>query len=119
MNIEEVRNYCLQKKGVTEEFPFDEDTLVFKVAGKIFLITSLSAQPFACNLKMNAELVPQYRELYTSVAPGYHMNKKYWNTVNFADGNVPRKMLLWMIDHSYAEVVKGLPKKIKEKLNVL
>ncbi|MCW5906517.1 MAG: MmcQ/YjbR family DNA-binding protein [Chitinophagales bacterium] len=119
MNIEEVREYCLQKSGVTEHFPFDEDTLAFKVAGKIFLLTSLSAQPFTCNLKMDAGLVPEYREKYTSVAPGYHMNKKYWNTVNFADGNIPRKELLWLIDHSYAEVVKGLPKKVKEELNRL
>ena len=117
MNIEEVREYCLKKKGVTEEFPFDNDTLVFKVMGKIFLLTGLTAEQLRINLKMDAELAEQYREKYFDVQPGYHMNKKMWNSVYFATGNVPRKELLWMIDHSYDEVVKKLPKKLREVLN--
>ena len=117
MNIEEVREYCLSKKGVTEEFPFDSDTLVFKVMGKIFLLTGLSSQPFRVNLKMDSELAIEYREKYFDVQPGYHMNKKWWNSVYFATGNIPRKELLWMINHSYEEVVKKLPKKIREELN--
>lgn len=100
MNIEEVRDYCLKKKGVTEEFPFDSDTLVFKVKGKIFLLMGLTSEPFRVNLKMDAELAEEYREKYFDVQPGYHMNKKWWNSVYFATGNIPRKELLWMIDHS-------------------
>lgn len=116
MNIEEVRDYCLQKPGVTEGFPFDSETLVFKVMGKMFLLTGLGNHPFVCNLKMEETLVPEYREKYNEVQPGYHMNKKHWNSVTFDTGGVPRKELLWMIDHSYEQVVKGLPKKLKEEL---
>ncbi len=116
MNIEEVREYCLAKKGVTEGFPFGEEVLVFKVINKMFLLTSLNEQPFRVNLKMNIELVEEYREKYDDILPGYHMNKKLWNSVYFATGNIPRKELLWMIDHSYEEVVRGMPKKIQEEL---
>jgi predicted DNA-binding protein (MmcQ/YjbR family) len=119
MNIEEVRDYCLLKKGVIEDFPFGEDTLVFKVMGKLFLLTSLTSSPFSCNLKMNEELVPEYREKYADVLPGYHMNKKHWNTVYFDTGSIPRKELLWMVDHSYEQVVKGLTKKLREELKTL
>ncbi len=117
MNIEEVREYAIAKKGVSEGFPFGEDVLVLKVMGKMFLLMSLSSQPFSVNLKMSVDLVEQYREEYADVQPGYHMNKKMWNTVYFDTGNIPRKNLLWMIDHSYEEVVKGLTKKLKEELN--
>ena len=116
MNIEEVRDYCLKKKAVTEEFPFDSDTLVFKVMGKIFLLMGLTSEPFRVNLKMDAELAIEYRGKYFDVQPGYHMNKKMWNSVYFAAGNIPRKELHWMIDHSYDEVVKGLPKKVQQEL---
>ena len=116
MNIEEIRDYCLNKKGVTEGFPFGEGVLVFKVMGKIFLLMSLDEKPFFCNLKMNPELVEEYREKFNDVKPGYHMNKKMWNSVYFDTGNIPRKELLWMIDHSYDEVVSGLPKKIQQEL---
>ena len=116
MNVEEVRDYCLAKKGVTEEFPFDNDTLVFKVMGKIFLLTSLTFQPFRVNLKMDTELVGEYRDKYPDVQPGYHMNKKYWNSVYFDSGTIPRKELLFMLEHSYNEVIKGLPKKTQAEL---
>lgn len=116
MNVEEVREYCLAKKGVTEGFPFGEEVLVFKVMNKMFLLTSLNEQPFRVNLKMNAELVEEYREKYDDVQPGYHMNKKLWNSVYFATGSIPLKELIWMIDHSYEEVVLGMPKKIQEEL---
>ncbi len=119
MNIEEVRDYCLAKKGVTEGFPFGEEVLVFKVMEKIFLLTSLDVNPFRINLKMNQELAEEYREKYADVIPGYHMNKKMWNSVYFDSGNIPRKELLWMIDHSYDEVVRGLPKKIQQELKDL
>ena len=119
MNIEEVRAYCLAKKGVTEEFPFDSDVLVFKVMGKIFLLTSLTFQPFRLNLKMDTALVVEYRDKYAEVIPGYHMNKKHWNSVYFDTGTIPRKELLWMLEHSYREVVKGLTKKLQEDLKKL
>lgn len=119
MNIEELREYCLAKNGVTEDFPFDSDTLVFRVMGKIFLLTGLSSQPPRCNLKMDAALVPEYRDRYADVQPGYHMNKKHWNTVFYDSGNIARKELIWMIDHSYQQVAKGLPKKLQQELNKL
>ena len=119
MNIEEVRDYCLAKKGVTEGFPFGEEVLVFKVMEKIFLLTSLDANPLRINLKMNAELAEEYREKYSDVIPGYHMNKKMWNSVYFDSGNIPRKELLWMIDHSYDQVVRGFSKKIQQQLKDL
>lgn len=106
----------MAKKGVTEAFPFDSDTLVFKVMGKIFLLTSLTFRPFRCNLKMNSELVEEYREKYHDVIPGYHMSKKMWNSVYFDTGSIPRATLKWMIDHSYEEVVRGLSKKDKQAL---
>jgi predicted DNA-binding protein (MmcQ/YjbR family) len=117
MNIEELRSYCLSKAGVTEDLPFGPELLVFKVMGKLFLLTSLTFRPFRVNLKMEPELVGEYRDKYVDVQPGYHMNKKYWNSVYMENGTIPRKELLWMIDHSYEQVVKGLSKKAQEELN--
>jgi len=114
MNIEELRDYCLQKPAVTEGLPFGEDTLVFKVAGKMFLLTSIS-QGTSFNVKCEPELAVELREKYTEVQPGYHMNKKMWNTVSL-DGTLTKKQLHDMIDHSYDEVVKGLPKKVQEEI---
>ncbi|MBC8047468.1 MAG: MmcQ/YjbR family DNA-binding protein [Fimbriimonadaceae bacterium] len=116
LNLEDVREYCLKKKGVTEEFPFDSETLVFKVSGKVFLLTGLSSSPFRFNVKMDPGLIPAYRDKYPDVQPGYHMNKNHWNTVN-ATNKISKKELLWMIDHSYEMVIKGLTKKDREKLN--
>lgn len=112
MNIEELRDYCIAKPYVTEEFPFDEDTLVFKVMGKMFALTSLSESD-SVNLKCDPELAIELREQYTSVLPGYHMNKKHWNTVMFAGPHSTKKLKEW-IDHSYQLVVSGLPKKQKK-----
>jgi len=119
MNAEEVRDFCLSKKGVTEEFPFGEDTLVFKVMGKMFLLMGLNSTPLSCNLKMEESLVPEYRDKYADVRPGYHMNKKHWNSVYFDTGTIPRKELTWMIEHSYGQVINGMPKKLREELNKL
>ena len=117
MNIEELRDYCLQKPGVTEGFPFGEDTLVFKVAGKLFLLIGLeSGNRF--NVKCEPELAVDLRERYTEVQPGYHMNKKMWNTV-YMDGSLTRKQLCEMIDHSYDQVILGLPKKLQAELEAL
>lgn len=115
MNIEELREYCLQKPAVTEGLPFGEDTLVFKVAGKMFLLISMTeADRF--NVKCDPELAVELREKYTQVQPGYHMNKKMWNTV-YMNGSLTQKQLREMIDHSYNEVVKGLPKKAQAELS--
>ncbi|MEP6613720.1 MAG: MmcQ/YjbR family DNA-binding protein [Mucilaginibacter sp.] len=114
MNLEELRDYCLQKPAVTEGLPFGEDTLVFKVVGKLFLLTSIS-QGTSFNVKCEPELAVELREKYTEVQPGYHMNKKMWNTVRL-DGTLTKKQLHDMIDHSYNEVVKGLPKKAQEEI---
>jgi len=118
MNIETFRTYCLQKKGVTEEFPFDEVTLVFKVMGKVFAITGLHKIPFQVNLKCDPDRAVALREYHHQITPGYHMNKKHWNTIIFEDG-LPSELLVELIDHSYALVVKGLTKKLKIALEHL
>lgn len=117
MNIEELRDYCLAKPGATEGFPFGEDTLVFKVAGKMFLLVGLNtANSF--NVKCDPELAVELREQHPEVQPGYHMNKKLWNTV-YMDGNLTNKQLREMIDHSYQQVYNGLPKKLKTEIDQL
>lgn len=115
LHVESFRDYCLSKRGVTEEFPFGEDTLVFKVMGKIFAITGLDAEQFSINLKCAPERAETLREMHAAVQPGYHMNKKHWNTV-IVDGTIPDKELKGMIDHSYDLVVQSLPKKIRTDL---
>ena len=112
MNIEQLREYCLSKKGATESFPFGEDTLVFKVMNKMFCLASLS-EPGSINLKCDPEKAVELREQYACVSPGYHMNKKMWNTVEL-DGTVSRKLICEWIDHSYDEVVKKLPAREKK-----
>ncbi len=118
MNLEEFRTFCLAKKGVTEEFPFDEYALTFKVMGKVFSITSLNGEQFKVNLKCNPERAIELRDEFEEVQPGYHMNKKHWNTENF-EGNLSDKLLIELTNHSYELVVKGLTKKQKEELNSL
>jgi predicted DNA-binding protein (MmcQ/YjbR family) len=118
MNIEELRDYCLNKKGVEESFPFNETTLVFKVMGKLFLLVDIEEKPVAFNVKCDPELALQLRETYDCVQPGFHMNKTHWNTVT-CDGSVPVKLLRSWIDHSYDEVVKGLSKKLRQELENL
>jgi len=117
LNIEELRDHCLEKPGATEGFPFGEDTLVFKVGGKIFLITGLQ-EGDRFNVKCDPELAVELRERYTEVQPGYHMNKKMWNTV-FMNGSLTHKQLLEMVDHSYDLVVKSLPKKTQAEITGL
>ncbi len=112
MNIETLRDYCLNKDFVTESFPFDEDTLVFKVMGKMFLLVSLSSLPLSINVKFHEDLITDLRAAYPCVTPGYHMNKNHWNTV-IIDGSVGTKQLKEWIDISYELVVKSIPKKIK------
>ena len=114
MNIEEIRDYCLAKPGVTEDMPFGEDTLVFRVGEKLFLLTSLS-QGESFNVKCDPERAIELREQHTEVQPGYHMNKKHWNTVH-TNGNLSRRQIFDMIDHSYDLVLKSLPKNIRAQL---
>lgn len=117
MNIEEIRDYCLAKPGVTEGLPFGVDTLVFKVGEKLFLLTSISVGTLF-NVKCDPELAIELRERYSEVQPGYHMNKKHWNTVH-TDGSLSRKQLCGMIDHSYELVLKSLPKKMQDEISTL
>ncbi len=105
MNIEELRDYALSLKDVTESFPFGEDTLVFKTNDKIFLLVSLSAQPLQFNVKCDPEYAIQLREQYSSILPGYHMNKKHWNTV-IIDGSLSKTQLKQFINDSYLLVAK-------------
>ncbi len=105
MNIETLREYCISKKNVTESFPFGDDTLVFKAAGRIFVLANLDGD-LSINLKCDPALAIELRERYSSVIPGYHMNKKHWNTV-ILDGTVPDKEIFSWIDHSYELVMKN------------
>ncbi len=113
MNIEELREYCLSKKDVTESFPFDETTLVFKVMDKMFALTDLDGD-LSINLKCDPGLVETLREKYPAVLPGYHMNKKYWNTV-MIDGSIPDRLIREWIDHSYDMVIQKLPEEKSKK----
>ncbi|WP_418636250.1 MmcQ/YjbR family DNA-binding protein [Winogradskyella sp.] len=119
MNIEDYRNYCLSKKEVTEHFPFDEDTLVFKVLGKMFALASLkrweNGEAFI-NLKCDPEYAQELRAKYDSIKPGYHMHKQQWNSVYVHSGELSVQLIKELIDHSYDMVVKGLPKKLRETL---
>ena len=115
MNIETIIEYCLSKKGASEDFPFDEETLVFKVGGKIFALIPLEKIPLQLNLKCDPEKAIELREQYEDVQPGWHMSKKYWNTV-ILDGNIRWAELKDWIDHSYDEVVKGLKKSERDKI---
>ena len=99
MNIETLREYCISKRGADESFPFGEDTLVFKVAGKIFALVNLDGD-LSINLKCDPPFAIELRERFSSVTSGYHMNKKHWNTV-LLDGSVPDKEIFSWIDHSY------------------
>ena len=105
MNVEELREYCISKPHVTESFPFDQTTLVFKVGGKMFALTGLEKFPPSINLKCNPEYAIELREQYEVIQPGFHMNKKHWNTISYQE-NLPTQLLKELIDHSYELVVK-------------
>ncbi|AOM79685.1 MmcQ/YjbR family DNA-binding protein [Pedobacter steynii] len=114
MNIEELRDYCLQKNGATEGFPFGEETLVFKVGEKVFLLIGLiNGNRF--NAKCDPDRAIELREQYEEVIPGYHMNKKHWNTV-YMNGRLTFKQLQEIIDHSYDLVFNSLPRKKQEEI---
>jgi predicted DNA-binding protein (MmcQ/YjbR family)/antitoxin component YwqK of YwqJK toxin-antitoxin module len=116
MNVEEIRGYCLGKEAVDEGFPFGEGVLVFKANGKIFLLMSLDEEPLQFNVKCDPERAQELREQYDCIVPGYHMNKKHWNTV-IVDNTLNKKQLKELIDHSYELVYK--PKKEKSMIRNL
>src|SRR6476620_1757110 len=105
MNIESLREYCLSKPGAEETLPFGPDTLVFKVSGKIFLLAGMDDEPLSFNVKCDPDKAIELREQFACVLPGYHMNKKHWNTI-IVDGSVSSKLLKEWIDHSYDLVKK-------------
>jgi predicted DNA-binding protein (MmcQ/YjbR family) len=115
VDIEKIREYCLSKAGVTEDFPFDEHTLVFRVHQKIFLLTSLDREPPQLNLKCEPERALELREAHFAIIPGYHMNKRHWNTV-ILDGTLTDTLVLELVDDSYDLVFGSLPKKVQQAL---
>ncbi|MRI00613.1 MmcQ/YjbR family DNA-binding protein [Kriegella sp. EG-1] len=118
MNIEEFRQYCLKKKGVTEEFPFDEHTLVFKVMGKMFALSGLVRLPPQVNLKCDPDRALELREMHDgNIFPGYHMSKKHWNTLLIE--NLSPQLIVELIDHSYDLVVSKMTKKLRAELEDL
>jgi predicted DNA-binding protein (MmcQ/YjbR family) len=116
MNIETLRRYCLSKPGCTEDFPFDEETLVFRVRGKIYCLVSLESIPLQFNLKCDPLRAIELREEYDAVQPGYHMNKKHWNTV-VMNGSIPSRVIREMIDDSYTLIFESLPKRLRNELD--
>jgi predicted DNA-binding protein (MmcQ/YjbR family) len=110
MDLETIRKYCLEKRSTGESFPFGESTLVFKVSGKIFLLISIDSLPLQFNVKCDPEKAEELREVYSSVIPAFHMNKKHWNTV-ILNGLLSIKQILEMIVDYYALVVQSLPLK--------
>ena len=114
MNIETLREYCISKAGVTESFPFDSDTLVFKVGGKMFLLTSLN-NPQSFNVKCDPEKAITLREQFEEIQPGFHMNKIHWNTVCYT-GSLTDKMLFELIDHAYDLILKSLSNSIQQSI---
>lgn len=121
MNLETYYEYCLSKNGVTEHFPFDEDTLVFKVGGKMFALTSLSqwekGNP-SVNLKCDPEYAQELRAQYDAIQPGFHMSKVHWNTIAVNEG-VSDQFVKELIDHSYELVFKSLTKKLQIEIQEL
>ena len=115
MDIEIVRAYCLSLPSVTEDFPFDETTLAFRIGNKIFALMSLDAEPLSINLKCSPDRAIELRETYSSIIPGFHMNKKHWNTV-YIDGSLDEKLVQNLIQHSYELVLNSLPKILRQTI---
>ena len=116
LNIESLRNYCITKPASTESFPFGDDTLVFKVGDKVFLLASLS-KPESFNAKCNPDKAVILREQHPEIIPGYHMNKKHWNTIYY-NQTLSDSLLNELIDHSYELVFDSLSKTIQSNINV-
>ena len=114
MNIEEIQTYCLSKSHTSEDMPFDDSTLVFRVYGKIFALLNLE-EKLSINLKCDPLKAIEFREQYPAITPGYHMNKKHWNTV-IMDGSLDKQIVFNLIDHSYLQVVSKLPMKLRNEI---
>jgi predicted DNA-binding protein (MmcQ/YjbR family) len=119
MNIEEFREYCMSKKGVTEGFPFGGDTLVFKVLNKMFAVTGVDNPEFSVNLKCTPAYAEELREQYSSIRPGYHMNKTHWNTVYIHEGELSSKFIQELTDLSYDLVISKMSKKERQAFQEL
>ena len=117
MRFDLVRDYLLSKPSAVEDFPFGPEVMVFKVGGKMFATLAYEESPARMNLKCDPERAIELREQYAGVEPGYHMNKKHWNTI-VLDGEIPRQEVFAMVDHSYALVAKSLPKAARAKLGM-
>ena len=115
MTAAELKAWCLARPGAVEEFPFTESVSVFKVGGKMFALSDLGAKPLRISLKCDPELAGTLRATYDAVEPGYHLNKRHWNTV-VVDGTLPDKLLVQMLEDSYDLVVEGLTRKQREAL---
>lgn len=122
MTYEQVREYILSRPHATSDFPFDDEAEVFRVEGKIFALMGINTRPARVNLKCQPELAADLRQSLPQVVPGYHMNKRHWNTV-FFEGDETRSALpddkvVWLIDHSWEQVVGGLSKTQRKKLGL-
>ncbi len=115
MDLKDVLEHCREKRGITEDFPFDEKTLTIRIGGKMFLLTDIHSEPLRINLKCDPLIALDLRDEFEAVTPGYHMNKVHWNTV-VLDGIVPDDRIKWMIDHSYDLIFKKLKKGEKERI---
>ena len=115
IDAEALRSWCLARPGVTEEMPFGPVTTVFKVAGKLFALSALDSEPLQISLKCEPELAEALRRDHAAVIPGYHLNKRHWNTV-LCDGSLPDEMIIDMVEDSYDLVVEGLPKATRAEL---
>jgi predicted DNA-binding protein (MmcQ/YjbR family) len=115
MNASELRTWCLRQPGATEEFPFGPVPSVFKVAGKIFALSALERTPLEVSVKCEPELAVDLRASYPAIRPGYHLNKRHWNTITL-DGSLPDELVRDLIEDSYDLVVSALPKRIREQL---
>lgn len=118
MDIEAIREHALTLVGTTEDFPFGDEVLAFKVLGKIYMLINLERDPLSVNLKCEPTRALELRDQYEAVAPGYHMNKKHWNTV-LIEGDVPDAVFIELIDHSYQRVVSGMTRKERQALEAL
>jgi predicted DNA-binding protein (MmcQ/YjbR family) len=117
VHIDVFREYCLTKPGATEGMPFGEGVLVFKVETKMFALISLDEVPPTANLKCDPDRALELRDRYEEVQPGYHMNKRHWNTIELS-GGIPPAELRKMIDHSYELVVASLPRSVRAKIQL-
>ncbi|MEO0735155.1 MAG: MmcQ/YjbR family DNA-binding protein [Bacteroidota bacterium] len=118
MTLDELRDYCLAKPATKETLPFGPDTLVFKAGGKMFALTGLDEADLRVNLKCDPERAIQLREQHEEIKPGWHMNKKHWNTVYIEDGDLRDDFIRELIDHSYTLVISSLPKKTRLALGL-